>query len=257
MAKKVRTHKMKKQGKLLSIPQLRKSFDHIDTWVESHVRKGHVKELVPAFQAEWKKTFHREVDASAAEAYLSLKQHTAPRTTRKHKQSGGGASLAAAPLDYSTRPGVYGVYGNFPQYVSSGLSFYNDINKDGLTSQCGKENITPDIPATMGSNEVAQKGGRRRSRKYKTRKQRGGAAPSLLQTASTIADVIANRPFAASSPPTAAYVASMAPKGVDVSVPTPGDTNYTPQPYDPAIVKSAPAALQANTPATIRSGILA
>jgi hypothetical protein len=257
MAKKARTHKMKKQGKLLSIPQLRKSFDHIDEWVESHVRKGHVKELVPAFQAEWKKTFHREVDASAAEAYLSLKQHSAPRVTRKHRQSGGGAALQGAPLDYSTRPGVYGVYGNFPEYVSSGLRFYNDINQDSLTAQCGKENITPDIPASMGSNEVAQKGGRRRSRKYKTRKQKGGAQPSLLQTAAAVTDVMVNRPFPASSPPTAAYVASMAPKGVDVSVPTPGDTKYTPQPYDPAVIKSTPAALQVNIPATIRSSLVA
>lgn len=256
MAKKARTHKMKKHGKLLSIPQLRKSFDHIDEWVESHVRKGPVKGLVPAFQAEWKKTFHREVDSSAAEAYLSLKQHSAPRITRKHKQSGGGANLAGAPLDYTTRPGVYGVYGNFPQYVSSGLSFYNDINKDGLTSQCGKENITPEIPASMGSNAVGQKGGRHRSRKYKTRKQKGGAG-NLLQTAAAVTDVMANRPFAASSPPTAAYVASMASKGVDVSVPSPSETTFTPQPYDPAITKSAPAALQVNIPATIRSSLIA
>ena len=118
MAKKSRTHKLKKSGKALSIPQLRKAFDHIDAWVEHHVRKGSVQNLVPAFQAEWKKTFHREVDAKAAEAYLSLKQHSKPRVTRKLKQHGGGAALSGAPLDYSTRPGVYGVYGNFPEYVS-------------------------------------------------------------------------------------------------------------------------------------------
>lgn len=238
--------------KVLTIPQLRKSFDHIDVWVESHVKKGKVKDLVPAFQKEWKKVFHREVDAKAAEAYLTLKAHSTPRMTRKAKgkvkQHGGTQELAGAPLDYMTRQGVYGVYGAFPEYVSSGLRFYNDINQDSLTANCGKENITPNIPADMGSN-VFHKGGKmtRANRKgnRKTRRQRGG---SLRDTVSATIDTLISRPFPASSPPTVAHTTLMGMKGVDAGVPPASMTTYTPQAYDPTGFKLAPALVQPNLP---------
>jgi hypothetical protein len=248
MVRKSKTRKMKGSMETLTIPELRKSFDHIDAWVESHLRKGTtVKSLVPAFQKEWEKTFHREVDANAAEAYLSLKKRAKPRMTRKNVQTGGSAPLGGAPLDYTTRQGVYGVYGNFPAYVSSGLVAYDKIWQDSLTAQCGKENITPNIPANMGSNAV-QKGGK--SRKYrkahsKTRKQRGGSA----------LDVMINRPFPASSPPSIPYTVQMDFKGQNVGVPDPSTIEKNVQPYDPASLKTAPAALEVNIPLAIRQGV--
>lgn len=244
----------------LTIPQLRKSFDHIDSWVESHVSKKSVKSLVPAFQEEWEKTFHREVDAKAAEAYLSLKSRSKPRLTKKKgKQSGGSsAALAGAPLDYTTRQGVYGVYGNFPAYVSSGLNFYDSIWQDSLTANCGKENITPNIPASMGSNEVQKGGKSRRNRKAhrKTRKQRGGA-PEFMVNAGAATDVMLNRPFPASSPPTMGYVAQMNLKGVSAGVPDPQNTTATVLPYDPASLRTAPSLVKANIPFTVRQDVIA
>lgn len=256
----VHRRKTKKHTKssTLTIPQLRKSFDHIDSWVESHVSKKSVKSLVPAFQEEWEKTFHREVDAKAAEAYLSLKSRSKPRLTKKKRsQSGGAAPLAGAPLDYTTRQGVYGVYGNFPAYVSSGLNFYDSIWQDSLTANCGKENITPNIPASMGSNEVQKGGKSRRYRKAhrKTRKQRGGA-PALFVNAAAAADVMVNRPFPASSPPTAGYVAQMDLKGVSAGVPSPQNVVATVVPYDPASLKTAPALVSANIPFTLRQSVV-
>jgi hypothetical protein len=255
-------HKTRKQkSKTLTIPQLRKSFDHIDSWVESHVRgmKKSMKELVPAFQAEWKKTFHRDVNSKAAEAYLALKHKAAPRMTKK--QRGGSAALSGAPLDYMTRQGVYGVYGNFPQYVSSGLSFYNQINQDSLTANCGTENITPKLPADMGSNEV-QKGGK--SRRYgrkgrkgrktrKGRKQRGGsaAADALTSTRATL-DVMSSRPIPGSVPPSNAFIQQMGLKGVTVPPPAPSATPFTPVPYDPAGYKSAPELISQNLAFSLR-----
>lgn len=243
--------------KALSIPQLRKSFDHIDAWVEAHVKKGKVKDLIPAFQKEWKKTFHKNVDAKAAEAYLSIKAHAAPRMSRKHKgtkQHGGTQELSGAPLDYMTRQGVYGVYGAFPEYVSSGLRFYNDINLDSLTAQCGKENITPNIPADMGSNAF-QKGGRKtRSNRRgfkKTRKQLGGTMKEMLTTLSATTDTMLSRPYPGTSPVTMGHTALMSTKGVDVSVPSPGTITYTPQAYDPLGFKQAPAMIQPNLPGQI------
>ena len=253
-----KTRKVKQTSKPLTIPQLRKSFDHIDAWVESHVKKGKVKDLVPAFQAEWKRTFHRDVDAKAAEAYLSLKATTAPRITRK--QRGGTQELTGAPLDYTTRQGVYGVYGNFPAYVSTGLNFYNDINLDSLTADCGKENITPKVPVDIGSNKV-QAGGKtrtvRRKRISRTRRMRGGANPvtSALDTARTTLETIADRPFPASSPPTAPYVAQMDFKGVNAGVPAPADTQYSVQPYDPVLLRTSPGLVQANLPYQLRGNL--
>lgn len=255
----VQQRKTRKHGsKALTIPQLRKSFDHIDGWVESHVRRGKsTKDLVPAFQKEWKKTFHREVNGKAAEAYLSLKQRSAPRMTKK--QRGGMAPLAGAPLDYTTRQGVYGVYGHFPQYVSSGLSFYNQINQDSLTAGCGIENITPKLPADMGSNQV-QKGGKsrkahRKGRKTRRgRKQRGGGPfqDSLATTRATL-DVIGSRPFPASQPPTTAFITQMGLKGENVSTPPPSEATFTPQAYDPAAYKTAPALIQPNLAVQLRA----
>ena len=244
--------------KSLSIPQLRKSFDHIDSWVEAHVAKGKVKDLVPAFQKEWKKTFHKSVDAKAAEAYLSIKAHFKPRMTRKRmqKQRGGTQELTGAPLDYMTRQGVYGVYGAFPEYVSSGLRFYNDINQDSLTAQCGKENITPNIPADMGSNAFQKGGKKTRSnrRAYKkTRKQDGGAFKDMLTSLSSTTDTMLSRPFPGSQPVSVSHTALMSTKGVDVSVPPPGAIGYTPQPYDPLGFKQAPALIQPNLPSQMTS----
>lgn len=259
MVRKSKTRKMRGKATALSIPQLRKSFDHIDTWVESHLRKStSIKSLVPAFQAEWEKTFHREVDTKAAEAYLALKHRSAPRMTKKHKQSGGSSPLGGAPLDYTTRQGVYGVYGNFPAYVSSGLVAYDKIWQDSLTANCGKENITPNIPASMGSNAFQKGGKSRRHRKAhsKTRKhqQRGGAL-DLLTNAAKVTDVMINRPFPASSPPTIPYTAQMDLKGVNVAVPTPESIDTKIQPYDPAGLKAVPSTIEANIPFTVRQSV--
>lgn len=260
MAGKTRKH----TSKALTIPQLRKSFDHIDTWVESHLRKnGGVKGLVPAFQKEWKKTFHHEVNAKAAEAYLSIKHRSGPHKTKKQR-GGSAAALAGAPLDYMTRQGVYGVYGNFPQYVSSGLTFYDQINQDSLTAQCGKENITPNLPADMGSNLVHKGGAKKRKstrrqlkKGRKTRKQRGGASALQDAMATTRAtfDVMSNRPFPGSQPPTTAFIQQMGLKGESVGTPHPSVQQFTPQAYDPAGYKNAPVLLNANLPSQLRTSM--
>lgn len=257
MARKTRKH----SSKALSIPQLRKSFDHIDSWVETHLSRKSLKELVPAFQSEWKKTFHHDVNAKAAEAYLAIKHRSGSKKTKKQR-GGSAAPLAGAPLDYMTRQGVYGVYGNFPQYVSSGLSFYNQINQDSLTAACGTENITPKLPADMGSNEV-QKGGKRSgkaSRKSlkkgrKTRKQRGGGSQlqNDLATVRATLDVMGSRPFPGTVPPSNAFITEMGLKGVTVGPAHPSNQTFTPQPYDPAGYKNAPTLINANLSSQVRN----
>ena len=147
-----------------TIPQLRKAFDHIEKIAKQGVS-------LETFQKEWAKVFHHDIDAEAAQSFLRF--HSKKGKTRKTKQKGGSAALAGAPLDYTTRPGTYETpYGSFLEYVSSGFNFYDKINQDSFVpTQCGKENITPQISASMGSNKVG--GGKTR------RRQRGGAFPSL------------------------------------------------------------------------------
>jgi hypothetical protein len=225
------------KGKIMTIPLLRKSFDHIDSWVSQRVKRSKIRELIPAFQAEWKKTFGRFVDAKAAEAYLALKRMTTPRgrTTRKQKGGSAAGALAGAPLDYMTRAGGTGVYGNFPAYQTSGLDRYY---QDSMSAQCGKEDSTPTVPVDMGSART-QYGGRagtrrRLGRPRKTRKQQGGSLLSdTLQNVRTTLDVAVNRPWADVSPPSNAGVANMSLKGVDASVPNPTSLSYSPQPYNP------------------------
>lgn len=224
-------HTRKRKGGVMTIPQLRKAFDHIETRTHDILmRHSDKKSRREAFQAEWKKVFHRDVDAGAADAYLDFAAKKKKRSgsgTRKMKQRGGMPALAGAPLDYSTRPGVYGPYGVFPAYVSSGFDFYNSINKDSLTEQCGKENITPKVPADIGSNVVSQKGGKRR-RSTRKHKQRGAGFPSISEFASALT----MRPFEVSVPTSPVYDAQMAFKG-------------QPLPPSPSPVTSQPGYAQA------------
>lgn len=220
--KQSKTRRIKKG--VMTIPQLRKAFDHIETFTSSLLQKtADAKQRRVAFQKEWKKTFHRSVDDKAADAYLNFEATKGKKG--KTKKQRGGATLAGAPLDYSTRPGIEGVYGSFPAYVSSGLAFYNDINKQAPVAGCGVENTTPKVPISIGSNEV-QKGGKRKTRKTK-RQGGGGAFPSI----SEFAQALSFRPIASSIPPTTAYNVQMAYKGAPP--PPPSQPNTATPPYIP------------------------
>ena len=199
-----KTRKMQKG--FMTIPQLRKAFDHIENFTQSLLRNTKDSdERRNAFQKEWKKVFHRDVDDKSANAYLQFEEKKVKKSGKTRKQK-GGAALSGAPLDYSTRPGIDGIYGTFPAYVSSGLAFYNDINKEAPLAGCGTENTTPKVPISIGSNEV-QKGGKRTR---KNRRQDGGAFPSI----SEFAQALTFRPITSTNPPTAFYNAQMSYKGV-------------------------------------------
>ena len=247
------TTRKSKGPKPMTIPHLRKAFDHIDAWIESRIHKEGVKKLVPAFQAEWKKVFRRTVDAKAAEAYLSLKHTATPRVTKKHKQAGGSAmALAGAPLDYMTRQGVTGPYGSFPAYLSDGMLPYPE---DSVSAQCGKIDITPNVPVDIGSNKV---GGGRRNKTRRNRKQMGGSNPmtQTLQNVQSALEVFGNRPFQNGSPPTTGSVAVMAAKGVDVATPYAQNTVFTTKAYDPATLTSSPVLVSQNLPTQLAKGPL-
>jgi hypothetical protein len=141
-----------------TIPELKRSFDALEHSVADIVRAGgSQKEKVRKFQEAWRRIFGRPVEAGAAEAYLQVKARSVKmggRTRKAKSQHGGAAALAGAPLDFQTRPGVDGVHGSFPPYITQGFGFYNTVNQDSMFKDCGRVDITPNVAADMGSNQA-------------------------------------------------------------------------------------------------------
>lgn len=151
--RKSRTSK-KTKASILTIPQLRKAFDHMDHVVESQrkVAKHSFSNAVIAYREEWQKTFKRDLSPADAAAYLKFRYGMKAAKTRRTKTRGGSIGLAGAPLDYSLRAGVNGVYGSFPSYQTQGLDrYYNSA----ISADCGKPNGFP----TDGSAASQQGGG--------------------------------------------------------------------------------------------------
>jgi len=203
-----KSNTLKHKKGVQTIPQLRKSFDHIEQFTKwlVHTEKDK-KEQIAAFQREWKKVFYHDVDAAAAQSLIDhhAKQKQTTRKNKTKKQSGGVAPLAGAPLDFQTRPGTYQTpYGNFLEYISDGFTFYNKINQDSFfPTQCGKENSTPVVYESTGSNKV----GGKRSISRRNRKQRGG-----FPTLSEFAQALSFGPLSPTVPTSVAYDAQSAMK---------------------------------------------
>ena len=143
-------------GKIMNIPELKESFEIIDKKTQELLKEGKpMPETVKKFQALWKSVFYRPVSAEAAESFLHVKRLSKRKNNSTRKQKGGSfAPLAGAPLDFTTRPGVYGTYGSFPSYMTSGLDNYNKINQEGMFQECGKKDFTAVVPRGIGSNDV-------------------------------------------------------------------------------------------------------
>lgn len=145
----------RKRRAVSHIPTLKHSFDVLEHEVKNILKEtADPKQRVKKLQEVWRKLFGRPVEAVAAQAYLRVKSKAVGSSkTRKRGQS-GGAAIAGAPLDFQTRPGVDGVHGSFPPYLTSGLSFYGTVNQDQLNRGVGLSAFDPAVPADMGSNKV-------------------------------------------------------------------------------------------------------
>ena len=223
------TRKSKKSA--MTIPQLRKSFDHIESYTMALLsRERDQTKRRKAFQNEWMKVFHRSIDDKAADAYLHFESKKKQKTSKVRRMKGGSA-LGGAPLDYSTRPGIYGVYGEFPEYISGGFATMgNATNTMAIQARCNSPEQAAAFPPPytgFGAASLAQKGGKkgkksRKGNKTKTRKgsrqeqqggskvttdQRGGASFGEFASAMTL------RPLTASAPPSQLYSHLMEWKG--------------------------------------------
>lgn len=208
--------KTRKVNKEMTIPQLRKAFEHMDKYRD-----------VESFRKEWKKTFGKEITKQSAEDYLRYVSTKSKHVSLPHAQKGGASALGAAPLDYTMRAGTDLPYGSYPQYVASGFGF---ANQDSLTAQCGKETqLFPEPLPGSGCNIL--KGGKRKTRKNRKNTQKGGALPSLA----TAASEFLSRPAGMSSPPGPIQDASMVWKGVDSLASPRPEINPLPYAYSPTI----------------------
>lgn len=145
----------KRKPNSVTLPELKATFDQLRKHCHEILRSTKdTKQRIRKFQAVWKELFHRPVDAMAAESYLRVMDKKASsRNTKKAKNQKGGR-MDGSPLDFQTRPGIDGVHGSFPAYLTGGLSFYNTINQEAMFKDCGTQDITPAVPYDMGSNKV-------------------------------------------------------------------------------------------------------
>ena len=198
----------KKATGIFSIPELRRSFEHIEEFMDECINSRSSKEeIVKDLQKEWKKTFLKELDYESAESYVDhiMKSKKDRRKTMKRYKGG------MAPLDYTTRAGIYlqpaaiPPHTQFPvlNYVSKG--FFNPEPAHLLDPVPGQTRFPTSVPAGMGDNTVHFKGhggkrstnkrstNKRSNNKRGTRKLRGGMA-ALNQAFM--------RPIPSSNPPT-------------------------------------------------------
>ena len=121
---------------ILTIPQLRKAFDHMDKVVENlrKVAKHSFSDAVITYREEWRKTFKRDLSPADASAYLKFRYGMKSKHTRRSRTRGG--ALGMAPLEYQMRPGETGVYGHFPSYQQAGL---DRSYGSAMSASCGKQ----------------------------------------------------------------------------------------------------------------------
>jgi len=201
-SKSTNTKSIKSKSKaIMTIPELRRSFEHMETFALKH---GHGKDAVRLFQEEWLRVFKKKLDTEGAQIYID---HVT-KQQKQQKQQGGAQPLMGAPLDYDTRPGLYispgvnqGSYAQVPAYVQSG--FWNPEIAQTYDKVPGQTSFVTRTPLGMGDNTViGLKGGgkgRRRRTQRQQLKQSGGTDP--LTTIGTALGQLLFRPFGGSSPP--------------------------------------------------------
>jgi len=190
-------------AKAMTVPQLRKSFEHIDTFIKTK------NPDVDSFMKEWKKVFGKEVSREAASDYLKVCE--SKKSKSKKAMSGGGAvAITPAPLGYDLRAGAPVPHGSFPEYVSGGFGFANNPSFSNTTEVVD----FPLPPADLGSHRfVKLAGGKRKTKKTRKTKQRGGAVFNASSAAS-MAEVLSRPVLAPAGAPNHLYMTQMAAKGV-------------------------------------------
>ena len=220
MVRKTRKHGSHKKSKgIYSIPELRRSFEHIESYINGKIAHKESKEkLVKDLRKEWSKVFFKDLDKKSAESFVSDRLSKKHKHTRRTLRGGAaaiaGAPLAGAPLDYTTRPGIYlapgqipdirghlplsdggtSSYGSFVPYVDKG--FWNPEPGQSYDPVPGQTRFPTSVPVGMGSNLF--KGGKRQIRQTRKTRRRGGG---LIRDMGTVLSQVFTHPASPSAPP--------------------------------------------------------
>lgn len=221
MGRKTRKHHSAKKTGVYSIPEIRRSFEHIEDYINKKIRLREAKEkLVKDLRKEWSRIFLKELDTKSAEAFVTdrLSKRSSHRTLRR--RGGAGAQLAntatpiaGAPPGYTTRAGIYLAPGQIPDKAghlplsdggkSNFGSYVQYVDKGFWNPEPGRSyDPVPGQPpwpvpqAGMGDNRVhfAAKGGKRNT---KRKLRRGGG---VSQWGATLSQAFTH-PISASAPP--------------------------------------------------------
>lgn len=195
-----KTHKQRDTAEdVFTVPELRRAFDHIDGFARNLLHTSSSMDAkIAEFCEEWKRTFYREIKHDSAKVYLETLKEEMPKKKQHGKTRrlrGGAEPLEGAPLDYTTRQGVYitpaglnqNSYAQVPAYVDKG--FWNPEPAYKSDPVPGQTQYVTHTPPGMGSNLV-RGGGRQRKT---ARRLRGGSAPlgqAFMDTLSQVASRI-------------------------------------------------------------------
>jgi len=208
MVQKTRKQYSSKNKKgIYSIPELRRSFEHIEEFVDDKIAAHESKDkIVKDLRKEWSRVFMKDLDKKSADAFVSnrLTKKKSSRHRTLRRSGGAGAQLAntytpiaGAPNDYVTRQGIYlapgqipdkaghlplsdgtkSNFGSYVQYVDKG--FWNPEPGQSYDPVPGQTRFPTSTPVGMGDNTVhfAAKGGRRKTRKMRRLRRGGAGAP--------------------------------------------------------------------------------
>ena len=188
------TRKKPKKSSIHSIPELRRSFEYIEKYVDDKIKSGKTKEqIIRSLKKEWERVFFKELDRKSAEAFVndrnSYRQCSQKRRTLR--KSGG-----MAPIDYTTRPGIYvppgqipvngqipPLGGNFIDYISKG--FWNPEPGQSYDPVPGQTRYNTSVPVGMGDNRIT--GGSRKLRRGGSFRFPASVPPSAIQEITSIA----------------------------------------------------------------------
>jgi len=140
----------KKRTTNATLAELKSNFDRLRKGAAIILKETkNKKQRIKKFMALCRGLFEHPVDPMGAEAYLSVVEKGEMRRGHTRRKQKGGM----APLDSQTRPGIDGVHGSYPQYLTAGLGFMDTVNKEGMFQTCGKVDITPVVPESIGTNK--------------------------------------------------------------------------------------------------------
>ena len=224
MVRKTRRHTSSKKAGVSSIPELRRSFEYIEEFVDNKLRQHESRDKIcKDLRKEWRQVFMKDLNKTAAAAFVEDRaHHTMRRRTIRRKSTKGGslatAPLAGAPLEYATRAGVYLAPGQIPQGehlpMSNGspssFGSYVDYISKGFTNPAIGQTYDPvqgqapwPVPYESTGNNTTKGGSRsRRHTKRRVLKRGGGLLSGAMSSTSSFLDQVFTRPIFSTAPPT-------------------------------------------------------